>query len=101
MKAAVNRRAAQLSKLAIKLNSDDFTIFCDFMGHIKHIHLRVYVGGWTEYANADLDKYIDLKGSHAMEQLEGTIKRLQEIKDNKSSGFVSNVSDQGELTDGR
>lgn len=81
MRQAVNRRAAQLTKLCIKLNSDDFTVFCEFQGHINTIQIRVYLGGWVEYTNADWNRYIDLTSVRSLELLEQAIERLQVIKD--------------------
>ena len=85
MKAAVNRRAAQLAKLAIKLNSDDFTVFCRYSGHVKTIEIDVHIGGWKEGANVDWNRWINLTSPHSLEHLEQAIVRLQAIK---SSGHI-------------
>ena len=100
MKAAINRRAAQLSKLAIKLNSDDFTVFCSFSGHINQISVEVFLTGWKDGHSPSWRKFISLVEPAALERLERTIIRIQEIK-KYNSIFISNVSDQGELSDGR
>ena len=80
MRQAVNRRAAQLSKLCIKLNSDDFTVFCDFFGHTNTINIRVHLGGWKEGQSWNWQSYTNLNSEYALEGLEAAIAKLTELK---------------------
>ena len=80
MKAAINRRAAQLSKLAIKLNSEDFTVFCNFAGHVKGITLAVHPKGWEKDNCASYTRTVYLDQADSMEKLEAAIVELQELK---------------------
>lgn len=88
MRAAISRRAAQLAKLAIKSNSEDFQVFCRFMGHVNEISVEVHIGGWKpgfelgEGQGWVRSAYLDKDDSQ--ERIEGIISELEELK--KSNG---------------
>lgn len=56
------------------------TVFLDFMGHVNHFELRVYLNGWREDEEPDIkyDTYLDEK--MAMENLEKMLKKLEKLE---------------------
>ncbi|PPB87769.1 hypothetical protein [Acinetobacter soli] len=54
IKAKTQTAANALIKDAVNANRDDFTVFVDFAGHVNHLTIEVYPGGFDTKNNARL-----------------------------------------------
>lgn len=41
-------KLGELVELCHELNSDDFSVFFDYSGHVRSFSLKVHMGGWAE-----------------------------------------------------
>jgi|GEM_PF-1929109 len=54
IKAKIQTATNALIKDAINVNRDNFTVFVDFCGHVNHLSIEVYPGGFDTKKNTRL-----------------------------------------------
>lgn len=71
---------AEIMRLSTEVNDGGiYTVFCNFSGHVKGLHVRVYEGSWKEKNDEIFDINIYTDTSRSEEALKQIIVQLTQL----------------------
>ena len=48
------KTVADLMELAAELNTEEFTVFVEFYGHVNKVEMRIFIDGWSSGSEAKI-----------------------------------------------
>ena len=67
---------------ACEVNKDTkHTVFITFMGHVEWFNVQIYLNGWKENEEPDINKEIYLDKKYAISDLKFILKELEELEE--------------------
>lgn len=80
----MKNKVFEIFDLAMKItNKTCHTVFVDYSGHINHISVRVFEGGWGEEKDPDMSIYFEVSENEKI-KADFIIQYLEKLLRNKS-----------------
>lgn len=80
MNEQIKKEIVDFMSWALDNNSDDFHITTGFHGHVNHLKIEVYFGGWKEGKKPDIHESMFFNTSSTLEDLKKVIAEVKAFK---------------------